>query len=304
MTLTQEINPEPPQLDGSEWFTGRDGSENYLRFWQARSPEAYILYLHGIEGHSLWFAETAKFLAENGITTLAMDRRGSGQSKEARGDLANYKQLLADLSDVLAYVKRKAGDKPFYLMANCWGAKLAVILSQKHLPESKLIDGLILSSPALEVKVDLKFSEKLQVAWRLLTGDSTPLAIPLKTEYFTDNPVYLEYIENDKLRLEEASANFFFNTFLLTHMSKVCAEKIELPTLIVQSGTDAIVDEQGIERWFLRLASADKKLEVFKGVKHSLDFDRNPEPYRQLLLSWILEHSRKRSERSHENSLA
>lgn len=304
MTLTQEKSPEPPQTDGYEWLTGRDGSENFLRLWHARMPKALMLYLHGIEGHSLWFDETAKFLAENGITTMALDRRGSGESKEARGDVKNYQLWLDDLSDALACARKKAAGLPLYLMANCWGAKLATLLAQETQPESRTIAGLILSSPALEVKVDLKFSEKLLVAWRLLTQDKTLMPIPLKLEYFTDNPVYLDFIEKDKLRLEYATARFFFNTFLLTRMSKACAEKIKVPTLILQSGTDAIVDEQGIERWFARLGSSDKKLQTFSGVKHSLDFDKNPGPYRSLLLSWIEEHRNSRSERSHENSLA
>lgn len=273
------------------WLKGKDGSENFLRFWQAKNPQACVLYLHGIEGHSLWFEDTALFLAENGVTTFAVDRRGSGESKEARGDMQSWKQLLDDLKIVLQFTKEQAADLPLFLMANCWGAKLAALIAQDDLAEARMLRGMILSSPAIEVKVDLKFSQKLQVAWRLLSQNRRPMPIPLTVNDFTNNPIYLDFISKDQKRLSEASAQFFFNTFLLTHMSKSCAEKIKLPTLILQSGIDTIVDEAGIKKWFERLGASDKDFQYYPGVHHSLDFDAEPETYRRNLLGWIQNHS-------------
>lgn len=266
-----------------------DGSAHFIRSYYSKSQKAVVLYLHGIEGHSLWFASSAKVLRSNDITVLALDRRGSGLSKEARGDVRNYKMLLDDTKAALDFASEKACGQPLFFMANCWGAKLAAILCEEQQLANSL-SGLILSSPAIEAKVDLPLKDKLTVAWRLLSGNSAPLAIPLEIEDFTDNPEYLEFIKNDTLRLTQATARFYLNTLILTLLSKQSAEKISLPTLLVQSGIDNIVDQAGVQRWFERLKSSDKTFRVFPEAYHSLDFDRQPEAYLDLLLNWINAH--------------
>lgn len=289
MNFSRDNKTEPSSKGQDLWLTGKDGTSHFLRCFQAVKSSAYVVYLHGIEGHSLWFQDTALFLAQNGVTTLALDRRGSGLSKEARGDLNNWQQLLNDTVEVLRFAHEQAGNLPVFLMANCWGAKLAALLAQQKRPESRLISGLIFSSPALELKVDLPLKEKLKVVWRFFCGSKLPLRIPLEVEDFTDNPQYLAFIAGDRLRLTEATARFFVNTFLLTILSKRSAANIYLPTLVVQAGTDSIVEADGVKKWFDKISAADKTFHVFPGALHSLDFDRDPHDYRQMLLSWISE---------------
>lgn len=292
MTVIRQNRAEPSSSNASYWIKSADGTENFIRYWIASAPAAYMLYLHGIEGHSLWFDQTATFLANNGICTYALDRRGSGQSQEPRGDAKTAEQLLNDAREALKFVKEKAEGKPVFLMANCWGAKIAAILAEKQTPESKMVAGLVLSSPAIEVKVDLTLAEKFSVAWRLLVGSKDTLPLPLRVEDFTNNPVYLDYIANDEKRLTRATAHFLFCTTLLTKRSQRSAKNIEMPTFIMQSGIDTIVDERGIKKWFDKLASKDKEFITYPEVHHSLDFDANPEKYMNALLAWLQKHSK------------
>jgi alpha-beta hydrolase superfamily lysophospholipase len=273
-----------------EWLTGRDGTQHFQRCFPAGAPRAFLVYLHGIEGHSLWFKDTAAFLAANGITTLAVDRRGSGMSKERRGHMKSSQQLLDDAADAVRHAHERAGALPLFLMANCWGAKLAALLSERQRSECRLLSGLIFSSPAITVKVDLSFADKMTAFLRFLAGSLLPLDIPLQIEDFTDNPQYLEFIASDPLRLTQATGSFFVNTFLLTVASKMSATRLSLPTLVLQSGTDSIVETDGLRKWFECLAAADKTYHTFAGCRHSLDFDADPQEYRQILLSWIQAH--------------
>jgi alpha-beta hydrolase superfamily lysophospholipase len=289
--MSFSANKKAEPAGHTEWLTGKDSSEHFVRFYKAQDALAFVLYLHGIEGHSLWFEETAVFLQQNGITTLAPDRRGSGMSKERRGDMTNWQQLVDDLEFLLQHARCQAGGRPLFLMGNCWGAKLAALASECKQPASKLIAGLILSSPAINVKVDLPLADKLTVAWRFLSANKCSLAIPLQVEDFTDNPKYLEFINRDCLRLTQATAHFFVNTVLLTFKSKASPAKIFLPVLVLQSGQDAIVDTGGTKRWFDRIKAVDKTYHLFENCRHSLDFDREPDKYRQTILGWIKEHS-------------
>ena len=260
-----------------------------LRIWPAQgATKAALVYLHGIEGHSSWFADTAQYLASGGVTTRAVDRRGSGLSKERRGDAASFTRLLQDVEEVIDDAIAKEGDVPVFLMANCWGAKLAALVSRKQSRVASKLAGLVLSSPAVAVKVDLPFKAKLEIALRCCLGSLKPLPIPLLPENFTDNPQFLSMIAEDKLRLTEATSRFFVAGFLLTLMSGKASPQIEMPILIVQSGIDDIVDIEGVERWFSLAASPDKTMELFSGARHSLDFHKEPAHYRATLLQWLL----------------
>ena len=273
------------------WLTAGDGSRHYLRYWPADRAQALVFYLHGIEGHSLWFQDTALFLQQNGVTTLALDRRGAGMSREARGDMKNWQQLLSDTVEAFYFAKKQAGDRPLFLMGNCWGARLAALLAQAQRAESKLLSGFILSSPAIDVKVDLSFGEKWQVLLRFIFADRTPLSIPLTVQDFTENPPYLTFIENDQLRLTEATAQFFVNTALLSYLTGQSPEKICVPTLILQAGADRIVQVGSVRKWFARIAASDKTFQLFEHSQHSLDFDAARREYWQVLSGWINEHS-------------
>ena len=275
-----------------QWITGTDACKHFVRSWtvDSRSEKAAILYLHGIEGHSLWFKDTAEFLQSQGVTVHAVDRRGSGRSEGPRGDVNNFQVLIDDAAEALRFVRRSS-TAPLFLMANCWGAKLAAILASSEHPCANDLSGLILSSPAISVKVDLTLAQKFSIAWRLISGNRTPYNIPLVPEDFTDNPHFLQFIRDDKLRLLEGTAQFFFNGQILTMLSRRAAKKIVLPTLIVQAGTDSIVEHSGIDKWFAELASKDKEIQIFPGVYHSLDFDKDPSVYRQRMLNWILARS-------------
>lgn len=291
MKAQREVRAE--SRDAGDWITAKDGSRHFLRVWTAAGEGPVLLYLHGIEGHSLWFESTAQYLRAQGISTMALDRRGSGMSEEPRGRMKNWKQLLQDLREALDYCREKSKGRPLFLMANCWGAKLAALIASEKAGLHTPFNGLILSSPAIEVKVDLSFRQKLLTAWRYITGDESPIRIPLSVEDFTDNPEYLTFIREDPLRLQEASARFFVNTLILTIKSKRTAEDISCPALIFQSGRDSVVDESGVQKWFERLSSRDKQMHVFAEAFHSLDFDSKPEEYRRLLSEWIIEHSKK-----------
>lgn len=274
-----------------EWLSTEDNTQHYLRCFRSVNPFACVLYLHGIEGHSLWFADTACFLQQNGVSTLALDRRGSGLSREARGDMQSWRQLLSDTTAAIAHAQKEAGSLPLFLMANCWGAKLAVLAACSKQPAAGALSGLILTSPAIDVKVDLSLRQKLKVAYCFLTGSSERLPIPLAVEDFTNNACYLAVLEADDLRLTAATARFFVNTLILTFLSRLSASKIEMPLLVMQSGVDNIVDVEGVERWFAGVAARDKTFQLFNRAHHSLDFDRDPSEYRKLLLSWITDHA-------------
>jgi acylglycerol lipase len=288
------ISKRPAEID---WLKASDGLKLGYRFWQGRINSPVVLHLHGVEGHSQWFENTATVLNERGFTIYAPDRRGCGMNTQARGHIRNYYVWLSDLEMTILYIKRQHQHSPIFLMANCWGAKLAAILAQANYrcdDQNQLppLAGLILTCPAIYTHIDFPLLTKIQIAFAYWQGKDQQMKrwpIPLTTSMLTNNPEYIDYLEKDPLRLTSATATFFMQTFFLTLKSRQVAKNIKTPTLILQAGLDEIVDIQKLENWYEQIDASQKSLHVFPESSHSLDFDRIWfKEYTHMLSEWII----------------
>lgn len=278
------------------FVAGSDGQPLACRVWLGREELPVAVYLHGIEGHSQWFQNTANVLSQRGIAVYAPDRRGAGLNQGERGHLQKCQELLADIEIILRLVAAENVGRPIVLVGNCWGGKLASVLARvdyrctdaKFLPP---LAGLILICPAIHTKVDFDWRTKLDIGLSVLKGDvpsRAQLEIPIEPTMFTQDPMYLDFIKNDPLRLISASKKFFFEQFFLTVRAKRSAGKLTLPTLLIESGRDEIVDVSLLDRWFANVPAPDKTKKLFAEAAHSIEFD--PlwfEQYCQLLVEWI-----------------
>jgi alpha-beta hydrolase superfamily lysophospholipase len=148
---------------------GAFGEKLALRIWRGKKGLPVILYLHGIEGHGEWFAHTAAFLNECGLTVYVPDRRGAGMNESARGHLSSYRDFLSDIEILLGRINQDHPGDQVVLFGNCWGAKAAAVLANsrykttdgKKLPA---LSGLILTCPALFTRVDFNFPTKARIA--------------------------------------------------------------------------------------------------------------------------------------------
>ncbi|MBX3077061.1 alpha/beta fold hydrolase [Candidatus Obscuribacterales bacterium] len=290
----QAVQPE------HEWLRASDGSQLFCRIWRGKVGAPVVLYIHGIEGHSQWFENTASILNSKGITVYAPDRRGSGMNSRDRGHVTSYKVFIDDLNAILRKICNQHMGHPIILWGNCWGAKPATLFAQENskgaselgVPDAFPISALVLSSPAIYSKVDYDLKTKLEIAANAVLGDRRALRkwpIPLTTQMFTDNPVYFDFLEKDPLRLHEATATFFVESYKIGGMAEKAAGNISMPVIILQPGNDVIVDTDKLSKWFAKLKSPDKTMRLFPDAQHCLDFDANWfKEYTHLISEWLL----------------
>ncbi len=276
---------------------GSDEQPLACRVWPGQGKHPVVVYLHGIEGHSQWFQNTANVLSQNGIGVYAPDRRGAGLNKSDRGNLTSRKALLADIEIILRLAAAENPGRPIVLIGNCWGGKPASVLASNDYKSSDgkelpALAGLILICPAIHTKVDFDWRTKLGIGMSMLQGDKhsrVHLDIPIEPTMFTQDPRYIEFIENDPLRLLSATKRFFFEQFLLTLRAKNAAAKLTLPTLLIESGRDEIVDVPALDRWFAKVPPAHSSKRFFSEAAHSIEFDPMWfDQYCQLLNDWIV----------------
>jgi lysophospholipase len=276
-----------------EFMRMPDDAELACRIWQGKAGLPVVLYLHGIEGHSQWFANVAEVLNKHGITIYAPDRRGAGMNKLDRGHLAHYQVLLKDIETWLSYLKKTHPASKIILIGNCWGAKAAAIIAKEsYRTDGKNWDlsGLILTSPAIFTKPDFDFKTKCKIAFDLFfAGGKKMWPVPLDLSMFTEDAAYLDFIEHDPLRLQYASSAFFFETLRLGLFAKNAASQIKIPLLLVQAENDRIVNVEQVKNWYEKLSSSNKHMHVFQNAVHCLEFDRNSfNAYASLLAQWTL----------------
>ena len=270
----------------SQHFVASDGTDlHYLQRLPQHRPVALLIYLHGIAGHAAWFAETAAALSHEGIGVFALDRRGSGRSGGPRGHLARFEQAVADVRQLIELVTSTGRERPLFLAASSWAAKLAVLIAAAA-PDH--LTGLVLIGPGLIPRIGLRFRHQVEVLLAHRTAPTFKVPIPLLPEHYTHNPGYLNYIREDPLRLRTATARFFWETRRLDRARARATAALPVPLLVQIGEDDVMMDVAATRRWFLEAGSVDKTCHIYPGARHTLDFEPDPSRYRADLIEWIV----------------
>ncbi|NOZ21524.1 MAG: alpha/beta hydrolase [Planctomycetes bacterium] len=270
-------------------YTTSDGRTLRYREWRPEGYEALVVNLHGIQSHSGWFAGSCEHLARNGARVVSVDRRGSGLNEEDRGHAPGGRQLLDDLKVIVEQLRSEDPGKRMHLLGVCWGGKLAAALAGLH-PE--LVDSLMLSSPGLAAKVRPGRAECVSIGICSLVWPRRLFRIPIdRAERFTSNPERIEFIKNDPMRLDQATARLMAESKRLDWLLKKVAPRIHAPTLLMLSGHDDIVDNERNRRIFDRFGSREKQIKTFDGAHHMLEFEPDTSQYFEILVRWIKTHS-------------
>ncbi|MEW6355670.1 MAG: alpha/beta fold hydrolase [Planctomycetota bacterium] len=270
-------------------YTASDGKILRFREWR---PEAYgsiVVNVHGIQSHSGWFVGSCEHLAKNGARVVSIDRRGSGLNEEKRGHTPSGRQLVEDLQAIIEELRRDAPGKKLHLLGVCWGGKPAAILAGLR-PD--LVDSLILSSPGLAAKVRPTALECALIGICSLAWPGRLFRIPIeRAEMFTANPDRIAFINSDLMRLDRATARLMAESKRLDWLLAKVAPDIQAPALLLLSGCDEIVDNEGNRRIFDRFGSTEKRIELFDEARHMLEFEPNASRYFETLARWIRELS-------------
>ncbi|MGK7313181.1 MAG: lysophospholipase [Candidatus Longimicrobiales bacterium M2_2A_002] len=131
----------------SRHVTGAGGTRLHYRSWEAESPRAAVLVLHGLFEHSRRYRELAGVLGDAGISTFALDLRGHGASQGRRGYVRRFELFLEDVDRFTADVRRELTDGlPRFLLAHSMGGLVGIRWLEERDPE---LAGAVITSPWL-----------------------------------------------------------------------------------------------------------------------------------------------------------
>jgi lysophospholipase len=157
---------------------------------------------------------------------------------------------------------------PIFLLGHSMGGLIIVrTLMEKNLP----VEAVILSSPCLGIKCHPPMF--LNVLTCVLNRFVPKMAFHshLDPHMATRNKRRIEFDYNDSLLVEKVSVRWYRE---LVHAMKLAHHHPnkfkDLPLLVLQGGSDMIVEKYDVIKWLNRIANTDKTYKEFKGLFHDL----------------------------------
>ena len=138
-----------PSLD-ENGLVSIDGVRLAATVWEAETPQAVLIALHGMNDYAETYALAAPWWArEAAITTYALDQRGFGRSPSF-GRWPGAETLAADLRAAVKAARRAHSGLPVFVIGHSMGAAVVIKAASDATPEDPLeADGLILAAPGV-----------------------------------------------------------------------------------------------------------------------------------------------------------
>jgi alpha-beta hydrolase superfamily lysophospholipase len=227
-----------------------DGVPLHVRHWSARgAAHGTIIVVHGLGEHLGRYEALASDLNAGQWHVCAYDHRGHGASGGARGRVPRDDSLLRDLSRVIDQVNEMR-DGPVILLGHSMGGAVASrfvaqgMLQDVGMPSwFRRVDGLILSSPALDL--GLKAPQRALLSMMSSLAPDAAVGNGVDPSAVSHDPKVVEAYVKDPLVHDRVTARLI--RFMLDSGRVVLehAPVWSMPTLLMWAGDDRLVAPRG-----------------------------------------------------------
>ncbi|MEA1970504.1 MAG: alpha/beta hydrolase [Thermodesulfobacteriota bacterium] len=274
--------------DYESFFIGEGGLKIFYRRYQANPEKARMVIAHGLGEHSGRYGNIVERLFHEGISVWAMDHRGHGRSDGTRGHVFSFYQYVAELSKMIEISSDGIAEGvKVFLFGHSLGGLIALRFAASF---PKVIDGMIVSSPALGLTADIPaakvFSGRIMSAFWPSFSFSNDLDV---SKISHDEDVVRAYID-DPLVHNRVSARWFTEFLSAMKAAGDSAPEIKIPLLMQLAGDDHLTNADASVNFFEALGSDDKTLHIYKDLYHEI-YNEEAEQRKQVLddlNEWIM----------------
>ena len=260
----------------TQTFKSWDGAELFYRAWLPAQParRALLLFHRGHE-HSARWQETVAALGLEEVAVFAWDARGHGHSPGERGSAENLGAVIRDVEAFVQHVAKhhQIPVENMVVMAHSVGAVTVAAWVHDYAPA---IRGLILAVPAFRVKLYLPFAVPLLRLKQKLFGRGYVKSY-VKAKMLTHDPQQAAAYQADGLIFRQIAINILLDLYDTSTRLMADAGAITVPTLMLTAGADWVVKPSAQQKFFDRLSSPVKQLEILPGFYHAIFHERNRE---------------------------
>ncbi len=271
-----------------ESLTTGDGLRLHLQRWPAAgAAHGTVQIVHGLGEHIGRYAALAEVLNAAGWHVAGHDHRGHGRSEGARGTIDGPQCLLADLSAVSDHV-REGGR--LVLLGHSLGGLIAARFVAEGLrnPASRWfrdVDGLVLSSPALDP--GLSALQRLQLALASRLVPDLRLANGLKPAWISRDPEVVRRYEQDPLVHDRVTARLVRFIVEAGQTVRSCAPRWQVPTLLLWAGADRCVAPAGSAAFAAAAPAGVVTAQAFPTLYHEIFNEPEREQVLGHLIRWL-----------------
>lgn len=250
-------------------FPTWDGQELFYRAWLPEQPtdKALLLFHRGHE-HSERWEETVQSLNLPDVAVFAWDQRGHGNSPGERGCAPDIAAVARDADWFCRHVSQthNIAIGNMIVIAHSVGAVVATTWIHDYAPP---IRALVLGAPAFDVKLYVPLAiPALRLRQKLLGHGYVKSYV--KSTMLTHDKEQAELYKQDKRIFRQIAVNVLLDLYDTSKRVVADAGAIVAPTLLLAAGNDYVVKLPVQRKFFERLSSPIKRMEVLPGFYHAI----------------------------------
>ncbi len=249
-------------------FSTHDGVSLFYRRWPVASgtPRGAILLFHRGHEHGGRVAHLVEELDLPDFEFYAWDARGHGQSPGERGYSPSFSTSVRDVQTFLDHLGLEHGVDPetTAVIAQSVGAVLVSTWAHDYAPR---VRALVLASPAFEVKLYVPFARPGLSLLHKLRGKFFVQSY-VKSRLLTHDLARRASFDADPLITRAISVNILLEMHSAARRVVQDARAISIPTQLLISGADFVVNQQPQHEFFVNLGTTVKERHVFPRFFH------------------------------------
>jgi alpha-beta hydrolase superfamily lysophospholipase len=269
------------------------------RTWKRKKiePDIVIIGIHGFCGASIDYKNLGEHLVKRQPNTAvyAYEVRGQGSDPiyERRGDIGNPADWYADLDIFTRLVKKKHPDAQIIWYGESMGALIATHAYCSAPAGNPPCDALVLSSPIVRFKDDI---EPWKIALVQTAAATLPLArVPLDAlageqdvQMTQESESHLDQAKTNSYNIEKHTLRLLGTLAKLIDGMNTCAEKLEVPVLVLHGGQDYFNNDSDIRGFIARIPeSAPTTYHNYPDAFHLLMYDEKRDKIFRDVEKWL-----------------
>lgn len=254
------------------------------RAWEAVSPEAVAVLVHGMGAHSARWDLLGTFLMNRGISAYAIELKGFGETETLKGHIDSIGIYYRDIENLLGIAAAVNPGKKVYIIGESMGALIsfALVLRKKD-----IFSGLICISPAFMSKMKMSVTEYIKIFSSAVYCPRRQFSMPFTSSMCTRDESCRKVMDDDEREHRLATSGLLVRIAGLQARAVISKNRMAVPILFLLAGNDKLVDPEASRRVFERIETEDKTIIEYPDMYHALSVEKDREKVFEDIFSWI-----------------
>jgi alpha-beta hydrolase superfamily lysophospholipase len=272
-----------------------DGIRLHVQTWPMdttlHEASGTAVLVHGLGEHIARYQHVAEMLNTAGWNVVGYDQRGHGLSTGKRGRIAAAEDLYVDLASVIDYARAEFPGRLVLIGHSMGGAvvggfaALGADRTPSSLAWSRPIDGLVMSSPALDM--GMSGIQKLSLKVFRVLAPNLAVGNGLKPAWISRDIAVVAAYKADPLVHPKIAARLGQAMFDAGQAALARAATWTVPTLLIYSESDKCVDPKGSAAFAAAAPSAVVTTHAFPVLSHEIFNEPEKADVFAVLKAWL-----------------